>query len=796
MAQPRRVQLTSLTCQVHSADISAATQQRAPRVGKEVIVSGAGAGPSSEVDAGSTRLVVSLFEPDDRSFPEFSYAQLLENKKSHNKDEVQSRSTFEEEEQREKDQLADIARKMEEKYAVKRKQDRVQDLIDIGYGYDDEDSFIDNSEAYDEFVPASITTKFGGFYVNSGVLHFREASDTDDEKTPDTSKKRKLKERQDFSNPKKKRCLKVFEDKKDPNAKPSAASETVAGDEMMLMNKKKKKKVASTLSVTSMLKKFRREKEQERQKIERAHQQIAALPDTSVMPLCPADAGGGGGGGLGLTDPLLSLIGSTNEHAFLQAASTVDFDIDLDCLLDVGEEMSSPKSTTQSLAEAHPPTQPNMDDENQPACSFDAPPSRKMSQTLPLQCAPLPEGLPPLLKESIKKLMLVAKTSEGESKVKFFTPEVNAVLLDIECQCREHGGQLRSRVYTHLSSFLPCSRETLLKRVKKLKLAEDISNVEDPVQKLKDAIGRAMLEQIASFNQHCQEYEQVKTLRAAVEGNDVKLGHGNNEEKVAKRGGGPKKLFKWNEEIREGLCSVLKGKLNVFRSKPEGTQQLEDYLKAFLDIDIKPLWPKGWMQSRVLMSESRKLLGLQPLIPMRRLKSEKKQQLSITGAPYIGPFSVKVEPHDAHEVVETSSTSSVTMVEASNVSYVNIESDTEVIVLDSDSSSPPQTEERQLRVAPLNALTDQPLAPMQPLVPTQELLAAAVAKFRRSLQHWSISADNGSPPLPPPPPQCSPVNFPERGLCHVVLPQLLQNFMGPTRNVRPATQMGSDDVSV
>lgn len=28
-----------------------------------------------------------------------------------------------------------------------KKRDRVQDLIDIGYGYDEEDSFIDNSEA-------------------------------------------------------------------------------------------------------------------------------------------------------------------------------------------------------------------------------------------------------------------------------------------------------------------------------------------------------------------------------------------------------------------------------------------------------------------------------------------------------------------------------------------------------------------------------------------------------------------------------------------------------------------------
>lgn len=118
----------------------------------------------------------------------------------------------------------------------------------------------------------------------------------------------------------------------------------------------------------------------------------------------------------------------------------------------------------------------------------------------------------------------------------------------IEVQCREQGVHLRSKVYTHLSSFLPCSRDTLLKRVKKLFLAhrvssllnvlslarsvvllqrfvfvtrflkyacdkEDPPDVDDSLQKLREAVSRAMPEQIERFELSCVVYEQVKASR-------------------------------------------------------------------------------------------------------------------------------------------------------------------------------------------------------------------------------------------------------------------------------------------
>ncbi|KAG7265030.1 hypothetical protein CRUP_007249 [Coryphaenoides rupestris] len=95
------------------------------------------------------RFVLTLFQSDERAFPEFSYTDLVGKQSDSMVIKDGAQNTCEEHDIQDHVELAAIARQFEKKYGEvkKKKKDRIQDLVDIGYGYDDEDSFIDNSEA-------------------------------------------------------------------------------------------------------------------------------------------------------------------------------------------------------------------------------------------------------------------------------------------------------------------------------------------------------------------------------------------------------------------------------------------------------------------------------------------------------------------------------------------------------------------------------------------------------------------------------------------------------------------------
>ncbi|XP_037363544.1 ubinuclein-1 isoform X2 [Talpa occidentalis] len=604
MSEPHRVQFTSLPGSLNPAFLKKSRKEE---------VGGAEQHQDSEPAAAAVRITLTLFEPDHKRCPEFFYPELVKNIRGKVKglqpgDKKKDLSDPFNDEEKERHKVEVLARKFEEKYGgKKRRKDRIQDLIDMGYGYDESDSFIDNSEAYDELVPASLTTKYGGFYINSGTLQFRQASESEDdfikEKKKKSPKKRKLKEGGEKIKKKKK------DDTYDKEKKSKKSKFSKAGFTALNASKeKKKKKYSGALSVKEMLKKFQKEKEAQKKRDEE-HKPVVVSP-AEAQGLRELE---------GASDPLLSLFGSTSDNDLLQAATAMDSltDLDLEQLLSESPEGSPFR---------------DMDDE-----------SDSLGAGLEQEFRPptsLPEGLPAPLEKRVKELAQAARAAEGESRQKFFTQDVNGALLDIEVQARELSSQVRSGVYAYLASFLPCSKDTLVKRARRLHLYEQGGRLKEPLQKLKEAIGRAMPEQMAKYQDECQAHTQAKVAKLLEEEKDkeqrerICSDEEEDEEKGGRRIMGPRKKFQWNDEIRELLCQVVKMKLESFDlERSNKAQPWEDCVKAFLDAEVKPLWPKGWMQARTLFKESRRGHGhLTSLLAKKKVVAPSKVKVKESSA--------------------------------------------------------------------------------------------------------------------------------------------------------------------
>ena len=62
---------------------------------------------------------------------------------------------------------------------------------------------------------------------------------------------------------------------------------------------------------------------------------------------------------------------------------------------------------------------------------------------------------------------------------------------------------LRGEVYSHLEAFVPCNKEALLKRLRKLSLNIQDDRLRTPLLKLKLAVCSVMPEQIQRYNMDC-----------------------------------------------------------------------------------------------------------------------------------------------------------------------------------------------------------------------------------------------------------------------------------------------------
>lgn len=354
-------------------------------------------------------------------------------------------------------------------------------------------------------------------------------------------------------------------------------------------SEKKKKRYKDSLSLAAMIRKFQKEKDALK---ESSPKVSTSLPVSSLTKPPPTTVVLGNDASdltLGTADPDLPIFVSTNEHELFQEAEDalemLD-DFDFDRLLDAASD-GSPLS--ESGGENGSGILPSF-----------------TSDVLPKVIPLLPDGLPVLLEKRIEDLRVAAKHFDEEGRKKFFTQDMNNILLDIELQLQEVGPVMRSGVYSHLEAFVPCNKETLVKRLKKLHLNVQDDRLREPLQKLKLAVSNVMPEQLFKYQEDCQARSQAKCAKLQTDEEREKNGsEEDDDEKPGKRVIGPRKKFHWDDTIRTLLCNLVEIKLGCYELEPNKSQSAEDYLKSFMETEVKPLWPKGWMQARMLFKESR-----------------------------------------------------------------------------------------------------------------------------------------------------------------------------------------------
>ncbi|XP_057673317.1 ubinuclein-2b isoform X2 [Corythoichthys intestinalis] len=611
MAEPRKVPFVTLS-PFHTAALSTPEVSKKRRREDEAISLGSAFGSegggggfgTAQADAAepaevkpTVRLNLSLSEPSERGSAEFNYIELvLPTPSRPSQVQLAAASTVPKglapsldpndplaDDEKERREVEELARKFENKYggaSKKRKKDRMQDLIDIGYGYDETDPFIDNSEAYDELVPASLTTKHGGFYINTGTLQFRAASDSEGEDTENNHVKLKDGEERVIKKRKKKQDGAVLEEKKPrKNKVPKPRVSSLNRPE----KKKRKKLMKDSLHLANMLRRFTREKEEMRKRnvaganMPRPQAKVPCA-NSAVVNSQPKAANANDCNVADLTsDPaVMSLLGSANNDVLQDMMGDLDFGM-----------LDSPQ-----------PPSPSQGENGSFSTGLKAGAGR-VSQGNVASPPSLPAGLPGPLLKRIEDLRAASRQFDEEGRKKFFTMDMNNILLDIDLQVQEQPADVRSVVYSHLEAFVPCNKEGLLKRLKKLSLNIQDDRLRTPLLKLKLAVCGVMPEQIARYNMDCI----AKVAKHQSEEGEKNGSEDDDEEKPGKRVMGPRKKFVWDDKLRSLLCSLVRVKLSCYELEGKSTSP-EDYLKAFMETEVKPLWPKGWMQGRMLFKES------------------------------------------------------------------------------------------------------------------------------------------------------------------------------------------------
>ncbi|XP_053699162.1 yemanuclein isoform X2 [Sabethes cyaneus] len=562
--------------------------------------SGTSSSSGSSKDRKTVRLELKLFEPTENSFPEFSFAKLVrEEQKRQRKIEKKSTANGFLPEPDDNSDVARIARELEKKYGSgtaysssgKFARPTQLDYCDRGAGYDEEDSFIDNTEAYDEIIPEEIETVCGGFYINSGPLEFKKLSNferPEDALRMPKRKKRALSSSSEDSSDREDTAKavpkKVVTKKKDELGAGSATSGTdsTAGKGGKLGKKRLNGHVVKKVKMTAEKQANRKatgankeKKKKKESKVINAEavggKDVKVVKTTTVKDMLRAKR-----------DSLRKMEQEKKGGRSSGSGSTSEADED-------GENDGTDDGSDSSESDS---SDSGSDDSESDSASASEPEKKVDSEaeSKKLKEVKLPDNLPDHLLQDLSSLKDIAKNTSG--KLNFFDATVADLLLQIDVSSRMCGGSARNAIYKHLELHLQVSRQTLMVKIKKIRIRKEDNKVKKALNKLEDVVTELMPKVLTNYENERQKAIELRNAQPTTSENsektDIKY---------------PKKKFPWNDQLRTLLfevAAIRKQSFHILRPRKETE---EDYVNSYLKKSVVPLWPTGWMKFEELQKE-------------------------------------------------------------------------------------------------------------------------------------------------------------------------------------------------
>ncbi|XP_015115221.1 ubinuclein-2 [Diachasma alloeum] len=561
--------------------------------------------------APSFRFELLLDDKNEGGYSEFTYAHLLKAAEKKRNKEVKSAeenpanglAPFDEDDDDEK--LREIARRFETKYGgntVGKNRKKYDDDVDLGAGYDENDSFIDNTDAYDEVVPADVTTAYGGFYINSGPLEFSVKAaernslmhrNNNNNNENDTSESSDDEVENSNSSVSKRRGTRSLSSS-DGDDTEENASEPPPKKSKMDENGEKK---SNHEGVPKKRKKLTSDQEGEYTRSKNPVEVKREIMEIDRVPNENQEERKKSKGDLPKKDKKFDL------KKFEKKSTTNGLDekkpLDLKKLGGKTANIDDAIESVVNDGKIDDESSRDTVDSNKSRCgavgtSSDGEDNDKAE-------LPLLDQLPEDIKEIISKLkkhVLINK----DRKTKIFDANVNSTLLHLEKKLKRlDSSSARSQVYSHISDFMGVGKVTIINRAKKLCVQDADNRVSGPIQRLRTIINETMPMVEEKYNIECQRIVDEKRFPASVSDADSSEA----DDKTLDKSKFPTKRYPWSSEARKLVCEIATIWRHYYTIRKPRKESVETFVTSFLETRVLTLWPKGWMRLNILLKYSK-----------------------------------------------------------------------------------------------------------------------------------------------------------------------------------------------